>query len=248
MKCLGGVGFCTDWAADAPDSVKGFDRTKYPPKDMKDLDDYVYAVVSHFKGKVDYWEGWNEMNAFPGFWNAPPSGRDPVEHYVAWQKAFYKAAKRANPKCVVLTGGFADMANLAGDIAKYYEKGLKGSFDVMNIHIYGADPRDWMSKQIPSVVKVMRNYGDGGKKIWITETGWPVNDNHPYARTLAQQAEWAPWLASVALSYPQVEKVFFFELRDRATDGLFGWYDAGFNPRPVVRRWKDFLKTNPRKP
>ena len=105
-----------------------------------------------------------------------------------------------------------------------------------------------MAKQIESVIRVMRHYGDGDKKIWITETGWPVDQKHPYGRTLDQQAEWAPWLSAVAHAYPEVDKVFFFELRDRAEDGLYGWFDKDFNPRPVVKRWKTLierLQSNP---
>jgi len=240
LKTLGMIGYCTMWAADAPDSVQD-DRTKYPPKHLGDLRDYVHKVVSRYKNSVTYWEGWNEPNV-RCFWRVPPSGRDPIEHYVQWQRTFYRAAKRANPDCVVLTGGFADGASLPRQLVSYYEKGLQGTFDVMNIHIYGADPRGrWMNQQLWSIIRVMRHFGDGDKPIWITETGWPVECDHPYGRSLEEQAEWAPWLWAVALSYPQVERVFFYELRDRDPSVGFGFYRSDFTPRPVVARWKEFL-------
>lgn len=238
LKLLGMVGFCTDWAADAPDSVKGFSRTKYPPRDLADLRRYVGAMVSRYKDDVKQWEGWNEANV-AGFWNLPPSKRDRFEHYVAWQRAFYESAKQADPDCTVLTGGFAGEARLAQHLANYYEAGLKGTFDVMNIHVYGADPRgDWTTQLIESVIRVMRHFGDGDKPIWITETGWPVQSDHKYVRTVDEQAKWTPWLFTVMLSYPQVQRVFFHELRDLSADANFGWFRRDFSPRPVVERWR----------
>lgn len=242
LKMLGQVGFCSVWAANAPDDVTGWPRSKYPPRDLADFKRFVKAVVSRYKDDVHHWEGWNEMNDVGSFWKVPPSERDPIEHYVDWQRTFYHAAKEADPDCVILTGGFADGANLTRSIANYYNRGLKDAFDVMNIHVYPADPRDWMAQQIEGVIRVMRHYGDGDKQIWITETGWPVDEKHPYRRTLEDQAEWAPWLAAVPAAYPQVERVFFFELRDRAEDGYYGWFDKDFNPRPVVDRWQNLRK------
>jgi len=243
IKQIGMVGFDTLWAADAPNSVQDWGRTKYPPKNLKDLEDYVYTLVSRYKNDVHYWEGWNEQNAINAFWMVPPSGRDPFEHYVAWQRVFYRAAKKADPNCVVLTGGFADGAELGKQLIQYYEKGLKGTFDAMNIHHYGADPREaWTPGQIETVFRIMKHYGDGDKKIWITETGWPIK-NHKFQRTVEQQAQWTPWLFTVLLSYPQVERVFFFELRDVSANEYFGWYGHDFEPRPVVNRWKEFLRT-----
>jgi hypothetical protein len=246
IQMVGMVGFCTMWAADAPASVKDFSRTKYPPKNLSDLSDYVFKMVSRYKKDIHVWEGWNEQNAVGAFWKTPPSGRDPIEHYVAWQRTFYQAAKKADPTCTVLTGGFADAADFGKQLINYYDKGLKGTFDAMNIHIYGADPRDtWTPGQIETVIRVMRHCGDGEKKIWITETGWPV-ENHPLKKTLDQQAEWTPWLWAVMLSYPQIERVCFFQLRDISPSESFGWHYFDFSPRPVVRKWKEFLKT--RKP
>jgi len=245
IKMVGLVAFDTMWAADAPDEVTDWSRTKYPPRNLKDLSDYVYALVSRYKDDVKYWEGWNEQNAVGAFWLVPPSGRDPVEHYVAWQRTFYEAAKKADPQCVVLTGGFADGVNLMRELIGYYEKGLKGTFDAMNIHSYGKDPREhWVPGQIEGVIRVMRHFGDGDKKIWITETGWPV-EKHPYSVTPAQQAQWAPWQLAVLLSYPQVERAFFYQLRDTTSNDAFGWYHFDFVARPVVAAWKEFLKTMP---
>jgi len=242
LKMLGMIGYGSRWGADAPDSVKGHKRVFYPPKKLSDLADYAFASASRYKGRVKYWETWNEPQPRTGFWRKAASGRNEMERYVALQKAVYEAVKKADPTCVVLTGGFADGPELPRELARYYELGLKGTFDVMNIHHYGGDPRGgYTARQIEAVIRVMRHYGDGDKKIWITETGWPVR-KHPQRRTVRQQAQWTPWLFAVLLSYPQVERVFFYELRDRGGES-FGWHNVDFTARPVVERWRAFLKT-----
>jgi hypothetical protein len=68
-------------------------------------------------------------------------------------------------------------------------------------------------------------------------------ENHPLKKTLDQQAEWTPWLWAVMLSYPQIERVCIYQLRDVSPSESFGWYYFDFTPRPVVRKWKEFLKT-----
>ncbi len=238
LRLIGAVHYGTPWASDAPEDVKGHARTKYPPRDLADMQRYARAMIGRYKNDVQHWEGWNEANA-NGFWNVPPSGRDRFEHYVQWQRAFYEAAKQADPDCIVLTGGFADGADLARQLVRYYEAGLKDTFDVMNVHIYGGDPRGkWTVQQIQSVIRVMRHHGDGDKPIWITETGWPVECVHPNVRSLDQQAQWTPWLFAVLLSHPQVERVFFHELRDIPSDANYGWLRGDFQPRPVVEQWR----------
>ena len=237
IEVLGMVGYCSTWATSAPDDVAGWARSKYPPRDLADVRDYVYRMVSRYKGGIHHWEGWNEANA-SAFWKQSPTHPDRFRDYVRWQRAFYEAARRADPDCVVLTGGFADDAHFAGQLMQYYEHGLKGTFDAFNMHIYGADPRErWSTGQLEAVIKVLRHHGDGDKRIWITECGWPLAD-HPLSRTLEQQAEWAPWVWGAWLRYPQVERVFFFQLRDHVPEVPYGWYDMAFRPRPVVARWR----------
>ena len=55
------------WSSTAPDDIdKWWKIGYYFPSDMKDWEDYVFNVVSHHKGKIVFFEVWNEPHGFPG--------------------------------------------------------------------------------------------------------------------------------------------------------------------------------------
>src|SRR3989442_537892 len=75
-----------------------------PPARVQDFADYVTAVVNRYKGKVRYFQIWNEPN-LRGEWVAKVNGAclghpDPVS-YTALLKAAYEAAHAANPDVVI---------------------------------------------------------------------------------------------------------------------------------------------------
>ena len=69
-------------------------------------------------------------------------------------------------------------------------------FDAVNVHPYSepdaplADgPGTNMFIQLPQFYALMQAYGDGGKKIWVTEYGYPTA-NDPEAVSEQQQADY----------------------------------------------------------
>ena len=161
----------------------------YPPDDPADFGRYVKATVSHYKGKLDTYEVWNEPNAGWRFWKSNPKGDPKV--YGALLKAAYTAAKQADPKATVLFGGpffheqmipghlgfLADVYKHHPDLGRYY--------DGMALHPYalyppGIAPEKIDAWEIPvdvmlgRVRDLMAKHGDGSKPIYVTEAGWPV--------------------------------------------------------------------------
>jgi hypothetical protein len=53
----------------------------------------------------------------------------------------------------------------------YRRPGIKRRFDAVALHPYAPDVKHVML-QIKRVRRVMREHGDGGSGIWITELGW----------------------------------------------------------------------------
>jgi hypothetical protein len=127
---------------------------------------YVRQIVGRYKGRVIAWEIWNEPNIQP-FWSPRPS----AELYAKLLKAAYKAAKEADPDCVVLGGALAgpDSDFLAG----MYEHGAKGHFDALSYHNYGQalDLAEELNA-IEHLRRVLRANGEPDKPIWHTESGF----------------------------------------------------------------------------
>jgi len=74
----------------------------YPPAQDGDWADYVAAVAAHYKGRVKYWELWNEENISQFFRPVPDAAR-----YVRLLRAGYSAVKNSDPEAQVVLGGLA---------------------------------------------------------------------------------------------------------------------------------------------
>ncbi len=157
IQILGILGYSVPWAQPA---------YNYPEK----WTEYVTRTVSRYKGRVNYWEVWNEEN-IQSFWKKKP---DP-EEYTRFLKITAEAARKANPDAKILLGG------TAGIPYKYIEDCLKAGagqwFDIMNIHPY----RNVMNTNfsihqfyddIAKIRSLLTQYKVGGHPIWITEMGW----------------------------------------------------------------------------
>ncbi|MBI3919803.1 MAG: hypothetical protein HY318_00190 [Armatimonadetes bacterium] len=151
----------------APSWLTGTTEWSAPPLDKLDRwTDYVEKVVTRYRGRVRYYEVWNEPDLM---W--PEATRHSGEHYLAVLKAAYKAAKRGDPNCVVLGLSHAGYENWLVNVGKL---GAKDYMDVATIHTY-AQPHDFVA-QVERRRELLTTYGMGGKPLWINEFGAPAYD------------------------------------------------------------------------
>ncbi len=120
-----------------------------------------------------------------------------------------------------------------------YKAGGGGSFDAVGWHPYNFSDKDtaayilaydrcsaWsqmndthiQNPATPSVVSLMQQYGDGSKKIWITETGVSTcaptgTSNYPCV-TEAEQAKLATQQVAAWKTYPWAGNFYWYSLRD----------------------------------
>jgi polysaccharide biosynthesis protein PslG len=160
-----------------------------PPDDYADFGDFVYAVVSRYKGRIRYYQIWNEPNIYPE-WGDQPA--DP-EGYVELLRISYERAKEADPDCVIIAAGLAqtteetppefgprNMSDLLY-LERMYEAGVQGAFDIMGAQVYGLwtgpyDRRIGRDRtnfaRVELLREIMVRHGDADKPIWATEVGW----------------------------------------------------------------------------
>lgn len=124
------------WAiAEDWNSLKHNGKVGRPLPDRKAFAEYVRQVVSRYKGRIRFFEVWNEPDLvrFADF---------PVEQYVELLKIAWMETKKIDPQAVVMTGGFACMPpNQALADQRYMEKALTlghGSYDVVAFHGHGS--------------------------------------------------------------------------------------------------------------
>lgn len=131
---------------------------------------YVAKCISRYKNRITYWELWNEPNILP-FWKPNPN----VADYTALLKKSYIAAKKANPKCKIVGTCMAGYDQEF--LERLYQLGGKDYFDVLSYHYYRTMPPEYeVPKELDDLHNLMARYGDGNKRIWVTEMGV---SNHP---------------------------------------------------------------------
>jgi hypothetical protein len=181
--------------------------THAPPDSLDDYGDFVEAVVSRYRGRISYYQLWNEPNIFPEWGNQPV---DP-EAFTDLLCTGYQRVKSANPEAVVLAGALSPTIALDGRdlndlvfLQRMYKAGAKSCFDILSAQGYGlwSGPTDQRLRptviNYPHVVllrDLMVNNGDAVKQVWISEAGWntvPESMDDPYGRVSdEEQARYA---------------------------------------------------------
>jgi len=199
--------------------------TYAPPDDLADWGDYVYTVVSRYRGRVRYYQLWNEPNIYPE-WGEQPV--DP-EGYTQLLCEGYRRAKEANPDVVIISGALAPTVSLHPGpgpalglsdfvfLQRMYDAGASECFDILAVNDYmlwsgPTDRRMWpinINFSRPLYIRdIMVANGDAAKPIWISEMNANAVPNDPaiadfgaYGQvTPEQQARYA------ALAYQRVMK------------------------------------------
>ncbi len=245
-------------------------RPERPPDDFSRYGDFVYDVVSHFKGRIHYYQIWNEPNIYPEWGDQPP---DPAA-YVQLLRIAYERAKEADPNVVILSAPLAQtLENSSRNMSdllflqKMYAAGARPYFDILfaNAYGFGLPPDDPPApdrlnfQRVTLLRQIMIENGDANKPIWFNEFGWnaaPASftpDRLPWGRvTEQQQAQYTVEAIQFARSHwpwAGVFNIWFFResgnlpnlSQDRA-EYYFRMVDPGFTPRPLYNAVKQATK------
>ena len=229
--------------------------SRYKPYGASSLTDDGYGITD--------WVIWNEPNV-RSYRQAPEPGdfwTGSLEEYLLLLRAGYEGAHAADPGCNVLNGALADLfwvgpeLYLATALERFYDPDGDGDardggrpfFDTLNIHTYqvGTPDATWYEERLAAILKVMERFGDGQKPVWITETGYgsltvPVAESSFVDEQTQADAVRLVYRATSA--YPQVERVFWWSLRDyhdnasatnTAMESHYGLLRADFDPKPA---------------
>ncbi len=257
LSVVARLGMVPAWARRLPDNTPTTD-TYLDASHYADFGDFVYAFVSHFKGRVHYLVVWNEPNLALEWGFRPP---DP-EGYTALLKMAYTRAKQADPTIQVLGGALAPTLEPAGselamnDLAyleRMYQAGAGAYFDILAVHAYGLTfppeeppaPDVLNFRRVELVRAVMEKYGDAAKPVMVTESGW--NDSPRWTMAVKPGVRIDDTLGSYAWAeqhWPWAQNVCTWAFRLPAPQRSYGDYfmfvSPGFQPRLIydaVKAW-----------
>lgn len=208
------------------------------------LDNYknfMRLAVTRYKGKIKYWELWNEQNEYY-FWKPNPN----PDQYITFYKEMYALIKSIDPAAQVAMGsvcGITAGCCITGvDFLKYmYDRGVFP--DIVNLHPYDKNAPDvdiqweYDFTDIGVIHNLMVQYGQGDKPIWITEWGW-LDYIDP-----TTQANWFRTAMEMLLNqYPYVTTAIWFTDRDFQSSnfhcGLMTYY---FKDKPVTPIFREYI-------
>ncbi len=238
-------------------------RKEAPPDNFQDYADFVEAVARRYKGKIQYYQLWNEPNIWPEWGNKPI---DPAA-YVNLLRVGYEAIKRADPDAYVLSAPLAQTTEnspRAMEDLRYlegmYKSGAKNYFDVFLANAYGfssppddpPDPNVLNFQRVLLLRDIMVRNGDGDKPVWFNEFGWTappagfppdkliwgsVTEQQQAEYTVAAidkaRAEW-PWAGVFSIWYFRQDG----HIPSDRADYYFRMVDVGFTPRPLYQAVK----------
>ena len=200
------------------------------------------AVERYSAIGVNVYEVWNEEN-LGWTWNNAVN----VTAYGHLLQSGYKAVHGADAHAEVLLGGLGrspeGMDNtLAVDpytfLSELYAGGYGRYFDAVAIHPYSVpdapltyDPADNLFPELPAFYSLMQSYGDGAKKIWITEFGYPTAGTGSVTET--QQADYLATAIEAVMGQPWAGPFFVYNWQDDATQS-YGLLHADGTPKPAL--------------
>lgn len=177
------------------------------PEDPNTLGNFVAALVTRYKGRVQAIQIWNEQNL--AYENGGYVSEEDAGHYVEILKVAYTRIKEVDPTVIVVSGAPASTStNSAGvaisDVRYYdamfrYQNGVMRNYvDALGVHpggsanppetLYPAQPsaaQGWTDsptfyfRNIENVRKLMLEYSMDQTPVWITEFGWATHNTTP---------------------------------------------------------------------
>jgi hypothetical protein len=172
------------WAQTAPGAFA-------PPGDVQDYVNYAVAVAQRYKGRILYYQVWNEPNIYPEW------GEQAVnpEAYTDLLCRTYRALKAVDPNIVVISGALAPTVSLTGrDLSDFiflqrmYDAGAGACFDILSQQGYGLNSGPTDHRMRPTTINYGRNQyirdlmianGDARKAMWISEAAWNAIPDDP---------------------------------------------------------------------
>ncbi len=223
-----------------------------PPATFEDFADFAVAVAQRYKGRIRYYQIWNEPNIYPEWGNQ----RANPEDYARILCLTYDRLKAIDPSIVVIAAALAptvgqDGGGYAGGglndlifFQRMYKAGAGRCFDVAAAQGYGLFSGPYDQRPNPLQTNVARHVlmrdimvrnGDANKPIWLSEVNWNAVPNTPDTisdvgrfgmATLDEQARFVPMLydrAKQEWPWVGVMSVWFFK-RPSDAEKNQSWY------------------------
>lgn len=230
------------------------------PEHYADYAAYVAAFAQRYGPLgVRHLQIWNEPNLRFEWGERPP---DPGA-YAALLKVVYPAVKAVAPDAIIIAGALSPGASLEGGqarmddmqyLASLYDAKAGPFFDMWAVHAYGGQeppeappaPEKVNFRRIELVRALMDQFGDGHKRIIVTEGGY---NDHPRWSAAVRPADRVRWTIATyeqARRYPWLEAVALWQFSTpfatRSYPDAWNFVAPDGTPRSVYLAVRDYAR------
>ncbi|MFN4266231.1 MAG: hypothetical protein ACK4F8_10860 [Aquabacterium sp.] len=205
---------------------------------------YATFLANYFKGRVKFYEVWNEWDLGLGSNKNPRTIRD-VATYVRLLKATYKAVKKTDPSATILGGAATTSRTHWTD--EFIDEGGLDHLDGFSTHPYMM----WNIKSKPEHSikllddlhsKIQKARPERNIPIYVTEIGWPTHQGH-LAWTPDHVADFIVRFHLLARARPFIGGVWWYSLANDAREQdnkekAFGLVDYDYKPKPALEAYR----------
>jgi hypothetical protein len=169
------LGFSPIWASSRPEEESTYGPGKAaPPHNIEDWRNYVRTVATRYKGRIKYYELWNEPN-FPRFYSGS------TETLLTLSREAYQILKEVDPNIIVISPSATDGENGISWLDEYLNQGGGDYADIIGFHFYVMpNPPEAILPLIKQVQAVMKKHDISDKPLWNTEAGFLAQEVWPY--------------------------------------------------------------------
>lgn len=204
---------------------------------------YSEWIANATKGRVNYFEIWNEWNI--GLGRRPFVRQGAAEDYVKLAKSASTAIRRINPSAVIMGGAITDDTPDWAWLKDAIHLGLLEHVDAVSIHLYnhsmplykgGAKEMLSRTRRAHDILKA--EWPKRDIPIYITEIGWP-NNSGKFGVSLADAAVQATEFLLEVKLLDYVKGVWFYEFQNGGNDPSarednFGFIDKEGTQKPIA--------------
>ncbi len=139
-----------------------------PPTDIADWDAFVRAIAQHAKGKIKFWEVWNEPNE-PKFWTGD------IPTLVTMAQHAKQIIRSVDPDSIVLTPSATwTSTSPAQWFDQYFAAGGGQYADAIAFHGYVGPSPEGIVSDLRQIWSVAAKHSVN-KPVWNTEGSWGID-------------------------------------------------------------------------
>ncbi|URI09510.1 hypothetical protein MW290_28550 [Aquincola tertiaricarbonis] len=213
------------------------------PESRRAFGEYARFVFTQLKGRVAYYDLWNEWNTHTG--GAPGAS---AADYIQLASVVAPIAAAVDPSIRLLSGGISDLG-----IGRDWLKEFVGGGGLRYFHGVSIHPYNWFYKgnrtpegaesildEVSSTMKLDKQRGST-TPIFVTEVGWPAFEGR-FGRAEDEVAEFMWRFIFLAASREQIKGCWWYCLRDQGNDPSnkehrFGLLSSSYEQKPIASKF-----------